>query len=524
MILSPLKYKTSICLLMLAAITSPPCPAVESNTSQSQKSGCVTEGCGKESPNNRASSANGCGDPGCGETCGEGCGDSACDYTVLDLNTLFASVAGDKPLFKCLKDQKTGDLKYNAGAELRYRYMNERNRLRPGGPGHTDYQLWRFTPFVEANYNDFIGGYVQAIDASMFGLDAPYTPTPIDINRTDILQMYAELNLGEVGDGKLKYRYGRQFLQYGSQRLLSPLGWANTFRNFEGHKLMYTSADWDVDGFIMQSVNGASGNINRPYSFDTADHNRSISGIYSTYKGIENNTYDFYWLYFDEKQSSAVLMDGQRHTIGTRIAGKKPIREGKKLVGTWNWDTEAAYQFGQDNFGSAANRNVQAGMVGALGGYTYEDVKWRPSIGGIFYYGSGDKNPATGTINTFDVLYPLGHAYWGQIDNLAGQNLLDYGVQVGFKPHEKFTLVNQWHYFNQAQPSTVLYNVVGAALPGSGNANLGNELDIVGTWTYSKAFNLQAGYFWFFYGDAINKGPLARSDAEQFYLQATYNF
>ena len=61
-------------------------------------------------------------------------------------------------------------------------------------------------------------------------------------------------------------------------------------------------------------------------------------------------------------------------------------------------------------------------------------------------------------------------------------------------------------------------------MPGSGSANLGNELDLVGTWTYSKAFNLQAGYFWFFYGDAITKGPLARSDAEQFYLQATYNF
>jgi len=28
----------------------------------------------------------------------------------------------------------------------------------------------------------------------------------------------------------------------------------------------------------------------------------------------------------------------------------------------------------------------------------------------------------------------------------------------------------------------------------------------------------QAGYFWFFYGDAINKGPLARANAEQFYL------
>jgi hypothetical protein len=32
------------------------------------------------------------------------------------------------------------------------------------------------------------------------------------------------------------------------------------------------------------------------------------------------------------------------------------------------------------------------------------------------------------------------------------------------------------------------------------------------------------GYLMFFYGDAVNNGGLARSDAEQFYLQGTYSF
>ena len=508
--------KTAIAMLMLVAAASPLCSAAQSGNAETSKSGSTAP---------QAYAVASVTNPGCGEIgCGEDLGCPGCDYKVLDLNALFSSVAGDKPIFPCLKEQEVGDLKYSAGAELRYRYMNEQNRLRPGGPGHSGYDLWRFIPYVQANYNDFVGGYVQAIDASMFGLDAPYSPTVIDINRTDILQMYAELNLGEVFDGKLKYRYGRQFLQYGSQRLLSPMAWANTFRNFEGHKLMYTSSDWDIDAFSMQSVNGTSGNINRPYSYDNADQSRRISGVYSTFKGIENNTYDFYYLYFDEKESSPTLMDGSRHTIGSRLAGKKPIKEGKKLVGTWNWDAEGAFQFGDDNFGSPAYRDVLAGMVGALGGYTFEDVTWKPSIGGIFYWGSGDTDPTTGTISTFNVLYPLGHAYWGQIDNLAGQNLLDYGVQAGLKPHEKLTVVSQWHYFEQAKASDVLYNVTGAALPGSGSPRLGNELDIVGTWTYSKAFNLQAGYFWFFYGDAINQGPLARPNAEQFYLQATYTF
>ena len=458
----------------------------------------------------------------------EGCCDSerfgSANSELVDLDTLFQSIAGDKPLLKDLKNQNIGDFSYSVGGELRYRHMNERNRLRPGGPGISNYDLWRFTPYLHLSYNERVGGYIQAIDASMFGLDAPYAATPIDVNRTDLLQAYVELNLGELGDGKLKYRYGRQLLQYGGERLLSPLGWANTMRNFEGHKLMYSSGDWDVDAFAMQSVNGAAGNTFRPTSFDHADQSRWIGGMYSTWKGLESSTVDFYYLYFDEQESSSTAMDGRRHTIGSRFAGKKPVKEGKNLVGTWNWDLEGAWQFGEDNFGSAAYRDVQAGMLGATGGFTFERVTWKPSVGGIFYWGSGDKDPTSGDINTFNTLYPLGHAYWGQIDNLSGQNLLDYGIQASVKPHEKFSLITQWHYFEQANATDRIYNVAGAALPGSGSPNLGNELDLVGTWKYSKAFNLQAGYFWFFYGNAINGGPLARPDAEQFYLQATYSF
>lgn len=454
------------------------------------------------------------------------CGDPASitgGSGLIDVEELFGRISGDNPLGD-LKSGHIGDFRYAAGGEIRYRLMNEGNRLRPGGPGQSTYNLWRTTPFVSLSYNDLVSGYVQAIDASMTGLDAPYSPLPIDVNRTDLLQVYGELNLGEVTDGTVRYRYGRQLLQYGSQRLLSPLAWANTLRNFEGHKLMYSGDDWDIDAFAMQSVNGAAGNSPRPRDFDHADQSRWISGIYSTYKGIENNTLDLYYLFLDESDPSPELMDGTRHTLGMRLAGTQPVKRQQTVVGSWNWDLEGAWQFGEDDFGSAENRTVQAGMLGAIAGYTLEDVKWKPGIGTIFYWGSGDSDPTTGRINTFTSLYPLGHAYWGQIDNFSGQNLLDYGIQGSLKPHQKLTLVSQWHLFELARSSDRIYNVAGAALPGSGEANVGHELDVVGTWTHSKSFNVQAGWFWFFYGDAVNHGPLVRPDAEQLYLQATYSF
>lgn len=453
------------------------------------------------------------------ESCVEGC-----DYELLDIHSMFSSVLGDESPLKLLENQTQGDFRYSVGAEARYRYMDERNRLRAGGPGHSDYQLWRLTASAVVNYNDLIGGYIQGIDASMFGLDAPYTTSAIDINGSDLLQCYAELNIGEIGDGTLRYRYGRQFLMYGGQRLVSNLGWGNTFRNFEGHKFLYTSDDWDIDAFTMQSVNWASGAPPRPNSFDHADQSRWLSGVYSTYKGIENSTVDLYYLFFDEQESSAALMDGKRNTLGVRFAGKEPVQDGKTLRGTWNWDLEGDWQFGKDNFGSAAYRDVQAGMLGAIGGYTFEDVTWKPGVGGIFYWASGSQDPTAGNINTFYSMYPLGHAYWGQIDNLSGQNLLNYGVQASAKPIQKLNLVTQWHWFDLAQASDAIYNIAGAALPGSGDRNIGNELDLVGTWTFSKTFNVQLGYLWFFYGDAVSNGPLARPDAEQLYLQATLTY
>jgi hypothetical protein len=217
----------------------------------------------------------------CGDGYGEGC--------VAAEEEAACCLFGDKPLLSSLRNRKAGfsdDPTYSVSGELRHRYMNEKNRLRPGVPAggaRATYDLFRFTPFVSLTYNDTVTGYVQAIDASAFGYDAPLTPVGIDENRSDLLQYYAELNLGEVAGGDLKYRFGQQFLKYGSQHLLSPLAWSNTYRNFEGHKLAWNSGDWAVEAFSMASVNAAAGGSGfSDSSFDNSDSDRKIHGVYTT--------------------------------------------------------------------------------------------------------------------------------------------------------------------------------------------------------------------------------------------------
>lgn len=187
-----------------------------------------------------------CGARSCGasQACDDGSGDPFAGCPLF----------GDEPLLGFLKNQPVGDCwTWSVGGELRYRYMDESDRLRPGGPGTSTYNLWRFTPHLELKRGDAFTAYVQAIDASIFGEDLPITG--IDENRSDLLQFYADFKIADGEEGTLRGRVGRQFLKYGSQHLVSPLGWSNTFRNFEGVRLYYSSKDWDIDAFATRPVN-----------------------------------------------------------------------------------------------------------------------------------------------------------------------------------------------------------------------------------------------------------------------------
>ncbi|MEZ6126835.1 MAG: alginate export family protein [Planctomycetaceae bacterium] len=423
------------------------------------------------------------------------------------------------------------DWKGRVGGASRFRFIDERNRLRPPVPaGRSTYNQYRFTPFAELTYSKNLQLYVQAIEAQTFNADLP--ELQIDENRADLLQFYADVKLADSDSkGALRLRVGRQMLSYGSQHLISPLAWANTFRNFEGFRLYYDDKDFSVDAFAVQPVNGASGNLNRPTSYDTPDQSRWFSGIYAVNKNAPGGTLDLYWLWLNERADAPNLIDGNRHTFGTRYAGKKKLSDKGSPSVTGTWDLEGALQFGQEDFLTGLNQNIRAGFISLNAGVSLDDVTWKPALAGIFYYGSGDRNPVNGTNNTFSTLFPLGHAYWGQIDNFNGSNLIDYGLHLTVKPTEKLTFLTGTHWFTKASRQDAIYNIAGVpfggAVPTAGG-NLGTELDLVATYQLRKDLQLQAGYFWFWYGNAVNGHPVPavanRSDAHMFYSFIDWTF
>ncbi len=421
----------------------------------------------------------------------------------------------DVPLFTCGDDDWT----ISIGGEFRHRYHDERNRLVPGGPGLSSYNLQRWRQYVDVKAGDMFRVYFEGIDASQFGEELP--PTPIDVNRWDVQNAFVDINLGSYDGQPIWFRYGRQELLYGSQRLISPLDYANTRRNFEGFKAFTKLGDWKIDAFTVRPVNAATGHgtveqfDNAP---DSPDQSRTFQSVYATYSGYEDNTFDFYWMWLnedDEAARPARFPDGNRHLIGMRWAGSQAMGPG-----AWKWDNEGGYQFGDDEFGE----DVQAGFGTSKLDYVFTDMPWKPTFTGLFWYGSGDADPNDNKNNTFVPYFPLGHAYWGLIDNLGGPNLVDYSLQASIQPHKKVNLLFAYHWFDLASDADVLYNVAQVPLGRPvGESDIGQEMDVLVNYVYNQNLAFQLQYSEFYYGDYVD-AVLPRNDARQFFIQSNVRY
>src|SRR5581483_7485081 len=108
------------------------------------------------------------------------------------------------------------------------------------------------------------------IFAEFISADSPdwhLPPLVIDRNAADFLNLFVDANLIDVADTPVWLRVGRQELLYGSQRLISPLDWANTRRTFQGIKAFWHAAKDDLDAFVVQPVIPNYGH------FDSVDNN-----------------------------------------------------------------------------------------------------------------------------------------------------------------------------------------------------------------------------------------------------------
>jgi Alginate export len=241
-------------------------------------------------------------------------------------------------------------------------------------------------------------------------------PRPqIDEARMMVQQAFVDVSLHQSEHSSLTLRVGRQEMELGSGRFVDVREGPNVRQSFEGVKLTGCTAGWRVDLFALKPINDLPDFFaSRPL------YHTSFWGGYATHATpiIAGSHIDLY--YFGFRQVDSVYNQGVgrelRETFGSRLFGER---------GQWDYDNEAAYQFG--SFGAGA---IRAWTADTNTGYRVRGWKWKPHFTLRTDAASGDKNPKSMNLETFNPLFPILRFSPGQEGTIAPANLLDVHPMV----------------------------------------------------------------------------------------------
>jgi len=404
-----------------------------------------------------------------------------------------------------LKQLHVGDCwTVDIGGQYRARYQGERNFRGFGLTGvDDDFLLQRTRLFANIKYGDNLRFYGEYIDAESNYEKFP--PRAIEVNRSDMLNLFGDWKFYEGGRGDLTFRMGRQELLYGNQRLISPLDWANTRRTFDGAKLFWVGEDWNIDAFYTRPV------IVNPVQFDSGDYEQEFFGTYATYKAIKDHTFDLYYLRYNNGRDTN---DVRFNTVGGRMLVTADDE--------WMYETEGGAQFGENTGGSDHSAGFATGGIGRK----WSDHDWKPVLWGYYDWASGGN--LQGARRGFDHLFPLGHKYLGFMDLYGRSNINTPNVQLTFQPQEKLTVLVWYYYFFLSRIDDTPYNVnmtpfAPSVAPGS--RDLGQELDLLFTYSLNPRMEVLFGYSHFFAGKYYaTPGLPYDGDADFFYTHYQWNF
>ncbi len=390
------------------------------------------------------------------------------------------------------------------GGQYRARFMDEQNMRGLGLTGRDDdFLLHRTRLFMNARYSDWFRAYGEFIDATDEFNNFP--ERLIEVNRADMLNLFADARVWDGCCGDLWFRIGRQELLYGAERLISPLDWANTRRTFEGMKFFWQGEDWNADFFATRPV------FPVPERFDSAEYTEEFFGGWATYKAIPQQTVDLFALQYNSDRG---LNNFRYTTLGSRWLGSQD---------EFLWEAEGGVQFGQNTDGSGHGAGFVTGGIGRK----WSDRAWKPQLMGYYDWANGTNDRGAG--NGFNQLFPLAHKYLGFMDLFGRSNIESPNVQLTMQPHQKLKVL-VWYYYlflqngNDTPYSVVMTPFNPANAPAS--RDLGHEIDLLFTYNVTPRMDVVFGYSHFFAGDyyKLTPGVPYRFDADFFYTHFQWNF
>jgi hypothetical protein len=339
------------------------------------------------------------------------------------------------------------------------------------------YLLTRFRFGVSLKPTTWLKVYAELQDATAFWKDQPLAP-PYQ-STWDLRRAYVDL--GDLGQGPVSFRVGRQDLNFGNGRLVGTSYWRNASRGYDAAMAVIHWNWLSVNAFAASPVivldNGLS-------------HHQEGNNLHGVYGGLKKlipgsviEPYLFWRLSPNIKTEAGTVSKLDEKTAGVRWAGS---------ASQWDYDAEAAGQAGH-----IGRDKIRAWGWTATASYTFDSLRLKPRLFGGYAFASGDRNPHDGTHGTFDQLYPNIHDHHGLADQLAWQNLQEVRGGARISLRRNWTLAGMYNDWWLASATDGFYNSSGSIVArdskGLSGTHIGEEFDVETSYRINRQLELGAG-------------------------------
>lgn len=390
---------------------------------------------------------------------------------------------------------KAGDIYLTLGSEFRLRYERYENNNWGEGPQDNDGYLWaRALPLADLHVGDNVRFFGQVISAVAYDLDVP--ASPVDEDRLDVLQAFTDVRLPMEPNGQvpLTLRLGRQLMTYGSGRLIDIRYGPNVLQTFDAAKALVETDRWRLDAFYARPAD------TRPGEFDDrTDDRQSLWSLYGTLnpRGTPLGL-DLYYIGYLNEDAVFSQETGRelRHTLGSRLFGQSR---------GWDWNFEFFYQFGGFDTGRA-DGDISAWSVASDTGYTLKALPLRPRLALRADVISGDRDPASPDVQTFNPLFPKGK-YFGELSPIGPVNLIHINPYMTLRLTEKLQLSGNLAFYWRASDEDGVYALGGMDLLRAGGASdsryIGTQAELLLEYQVNRHLSLAGSYSVFTAGGFI---------------------
>jgi alginate export protein len=388
------------------------------------------------------------------------------------------------------------------GGEVRYKYENYENPGFGSDPATPDgYILQRY--LLHADWH--LGNHFRLFTQFQSGLEEGRNGGPrlTDADAADLHQAFFDIT---DSSQSVRLRVGRQEIEFGASHLIGDSEGLNIRRVFDGLRFTFKHGRWSYNATLTHPV------LLRPDTFAIPNHNQTESGAGFT-RAQEHGGWSGYYFGLNRKLDSFNGKTGHeiRQTMGSRIWNRGEI---------FDYDTEAIFQTGSFGHG-----HILAGAISSNDGVTLRNLRFQPRIGVRFDFTSGDSDPTSKNVNTFNPLFP--NPTYSSFSALLGpSNLTGLGPTVRLRLSTKTAITPEMPFYWRSSTRDGIYNFAGIMIrPGnlSSARFIGFQPGVVLERTFSTHLSTTAGYFHLFSGEFLKQTPPGKN-VGYFYATTTFRF